>query len=189
LTRCGRPSTSSSACTTTPRTSGCCTTATFLAVLVLALARLERIRIAVSAGHRQLVTAGNGPPFPGLLVVTIRNVGSRRAAIKGIGWRRRPWRRLHGYQQFDPTGRDTRPPVGLEPGDARSLSPPSPPLSHTEMQWGEDFVRHFVGRWPQGRCPRYSRNRLDTGRHQVLGVPQTQLEAVARQEGRSDEDR
>lgn len=120
--------------------------ATFAAVVVsLVLARREGIRITVSAGHRLLVQ-GQEPPWPELLVITVRNVGSRRVTVEGVGWRRRPWLRLHGYQAFDPTGGYPGPPTAIEPGDSRSFSLP---LSHTQMQWGEDFVEHFVGRWPR----------------------------------------
>jgi hypothetical protein len=84
--------------------------ATFAAVVVsLMLARREGIHIKVSAGHRLLVQTGQQQPWPELLVIVVRNVGSRPAKIEGIGWRRRPWRRLHGYQQFDPQGGFPRP--------------------------------------------------------------------------------
>jgi hypothetical protein len=121
--------------------------ATFAAVVVsLVLARREGIRIAVSAGHKLLVQTGREPPWPEVLVITVRNVGSRRATIEGVGWRRRPWRRLHGYQHFDPTGGYPGPPATIEAGDSRSFLLP---LSDTEMRWGEDFVEHFVARWPR----------------------------------------
>jgi len=120
--------------------------ATFAAVVVsLVLARREGIRIEVSAGHRLLVQAGQQPPWPELVVITVRNVGSRSAKIEGLGWRRRPWRKLHGYQQFDPTAGFPGPPAVIEPGDSRSFSLP---LNDYQMQWGEHFVRDFVGRWP-----------------------------------------
>jgi hypothetical protein len=121
--------------------------ATFAAVFVsLLLARREGIRLTVSAGHRLLAQAGHEPPWPELLVITVRNVGSRRAMVEGVGWRRRPWLRLHGYQEFDPTGGYPGPPAAIEPGEARSFSLP---LSHTQMRWGEEFIEHFVGRWPR----------------------------------------
>ncbi len=121
--------------------------ATFAAVVVsLALARREGFRITVSAGHRLLVATGQELPFPELLVVTVRNIGSRRVTIEGIGWRKRPWLRLHGYQQFDPAGGFPGPPTALEPGDAKNFTLP---LSHSTLQWGEHFVQDFVGRWPQ----------------------------------------
>lgn len=121
--------------------------ATLAAVLVsLVLARREGIRIRVSAGHRLAVGFGEHPPWPQLLVITVRNVGSRRAIVEGVGWRRRPWRKLHGYQVFAPTMGYPSPPAAIEPGDSRSFALP---LSDGEMQWGEHFVRDFVGRWPR----------------------------------------
>jgi hypothetical protein len=38
------------------------------------------------------------------------------------------------------------PPATIAPGDAHHFKLP---LSHTEMQWGEWFVKDFVGRWPR----------------------------------------
>ena len=121
--------------------------ATFAAVLIsLILARREGIRIAVSAGHRLMIQPGHQSPWPEFLVITVRNIGSRRAIIEGIGWRKRPWLRLHGYQEFDPIGGFPGPPAAIEPGEARNFSLP---LSQTQMRWGEEFVEHFVGRWPR----------------------------------------
>ncbi len=121
--------------------------ATFAAVVVsLVLARREGIRIKVSAGHRLLVQAGAGPPWPELLVITVRNVGSRRAVVEGASWRRRPWSKLHGYQEFAPTMGYPGPPATIEPGDSRDFALP---LGDQQVQWGENFVRDFVGRWPR----------------------------------------
>ena len=121
--------------------------ATFAAVVVsLVLARREGIRMKVSAGHRLLIQPGQPPPWPELLVIVVRNVGSRPAKIEGVGWRRRPWRKLHGYQQFDATGGFPGPPAVIESGDSCSFCLP---LNDQRMQWGEHFVRDFVGRWPR----------------------------------------
>jgi len=121
--------------------------ATFAAVVVsLLLARREGLRLSVSAGHRLLVQAAQEPPWPELLVITVRNVGSRRAVIEGAGWRRRPWRKLHGYQHFAATMGYPSPPASIEPGDSQSFVLP---LSDPQLQWGESFVRDFVGRWPR----------------------------------------
>jgi hypothetical protein len=121
--------------------------ATFAAVVVsLALARREGVRISVSAGHRLAMGAGLEPPFPERLVISVRNVGTRAATIEGVGWRRRPWGKLHGYQQFEPTAGYPGPPATVEPGDARDFSLP---LDDTRIQWGKYFVRDFVGRWPR----------------------------------------
>lgn len=120
---------------------------TLAAVLVsLALARREGIRLAVSAGHRMLVQEGHEPPWPELLVITVRNVGSRRAVIEGAGWRRRPWSKLHGYQHFGAGLKYRRPPATIEPGESVSFTLP---LDDPQIPWGEDFVRNFVGRWPR----------------------------------------
>ena len=120
--------------------------ATFAAVAVsLVLARREGIRIKVSAGHQLMVHPGEQRPWPEILVITVRNVGSRPAKIEGVGWRRRPWRKLHGYQQFDPTGGYPGPPAEIAAGDSRTFALP---LGDHEMQWGEHFVQDFVGRWP-----------------------------------------
>ncbi len=120
---------------------------TLAAVIVsLALARREGIRLKVSAGHRLLVQQGQEPPWPEVLMITVRNVGSRRAVIEGAGWRRRPWSKLHGYQEFAPTMGYPSPPAACEPGESRSFALP---LGDQQMQWGEHFVRDFVGGWPR----------------------------------------
>lgn len=120
--------------------------ATFGAVVVsLLLARRDRIRMTISAGHRIMVGPGAEEPYREFLIIRIRNVGGRPATIEGISWRRRPWRRLHALQIFDPTGGYPGPPATIDPGKSHSFSLP---LSHTEMQWGEWFLKDFVGRWP-----------------------------------------
>ena len=52
--------------------------ATFAAVLVsLALARREGARMTVSAGDRDVLGSGSRPPFPEVLSITVRDIGSR----------------------------------------------------------------------------------------------------------------
>lgn len=120
--------------------------ATFAAVLVsLALARREGIRIKVSAGVYLDVVPGGAPPFPELLTITVRNVGSRPAQIEGIAWRRRPWSKRHALQLFNVPGHPG-PPATVVPSSAQRFTLP---ISRTGAGWSEWFVRDFVG-----RCPR-----------------------------------
>jgi hypothetical protein len=121
--------------------------ATFAAVVVsLLLARRDQIRLRVSAEHRIEVGGRRVEPPPEFLYITVRNVGSRSAIVEGVGWRRRPWGKLHGYQAFDPTAGFPAPPVKVAAGSAHHFRLP---LNHTEMQWGESFLKDFVGRWPR----------------------------------------
>jgi hypothetical protein len=119
--------------------------ATFAAVLVsLTLARREGVKITISAG--QFVLPGPIKPFPEILIIRIRNIGTRAAIIEGIGWRRRPWRKLHALQFFAPTQGYPGPPVKIEGGNSHSFTLP---LSHTDIEWGEWFLKDFVGRRPR----------------------------------------
>jgi hypothetical protein len=119
--------------------------ATFAAVFVsLALARHEGVNIKVSAG--QFVKPGPVSPFPEILNIRVRNVGTRTAIIEGIAWRRRPWGKLHALQMFAPAQGYFGPPVTIEGGNSHSFTLP---LSHTEIRWGEWFLKDFVGRWPR----------------------------------------
>jgi hypothetical protein len=121
--------------------------ATFAVVVVsLVLARREGIRLTVSAGHRLLIQPGQQSPWPELVVITVRNVGSRQAVVEGVGWRRRPWQRLHGLQQFDPANGFVGPPATIDQGESKAFSLP---LGDTQMQWGEHFVKDFVGPRPR----------------------------------------
>jgi hypothetical protein len=121
-------------------------TATFAAVVVsLVIARREGIRIKVSAGHRIVVGPGSQPPYPEILAITVRNVGSRPAIIEGIGWRRRPWGTLGGYQLFDPEGGHPGPPVKIEAGNRHTFKLPI----GGSRQWGNWFVREMVGSNPK----------------------------------------
>jgi hypothetical protein len=116
--------------------------ATFGAVLVsLALARREGIRFKVSASCLRVWE----PPYPEVLVITVRNVGSRPVTIEGVGWRRRPWGRLHGYQTFNAPG-FPGPPAVIAEGNSHRFSLP---LSTGDVQWAEPFLRDFVGGWPR----------------------------------------
>jgi hypothetical protein len=121
--------------------------ATFGAVLVsLMLARRDLIRLRVSAGHRIAVQPGDAEPFPEFLSIAVRNVGSRPAVVEGIGWRRRPWRKLHGYQLWYPTAGYPGPPAKVDPGGACYFKLP---LDDPQVKWGEWFLKDFVGRWPR----------------------------------------
>jgi hypothetical protein len=119
--------------------------ATLLAVIVsLVLARRDRIRLGISAGHRIEVVPGAAGPYPEFLVIAVRNVGSRPATIEGIGWHRRFARRWrHAYQLFNIEGYPG-PPVTITPGGAHHFKLPI-------AQWGGWFVKDFVGRWPRLR--------------------------------------
>lgn len=121
--------------------------ATFAAVLVsLALARREGIRITISAGVRDLVRPGTEPPFPEMLAITVRNIGSRPAPIEGIAWRRRPWSSRYAYQLFDLTGGFPGPPRTVDVGQSTTFMLP---LSDTSrIRWGAEFLHDFAGRWP-----------------------------------------
>ena len=121
--------------------------ATFAAVLVsLALARREGIRITISAGVRDLVLPGTELPFPEMLSITVRNIGSRPAPIEGIAWRRRPWSSRYAYQLFDSTGGYPGPPRTVDVGQSTTFMLP---LSHTSrIRWGAEFLNDFAGRWP-----------------------------------------
>jgi hypothetical protein len=117
--------------------------ATLAAVLVsLSLARRERVQLRVSAGHRIVVGAGAAEPYPQFVIIRVRNPGARNAIVEGIGWRRRPWRKLHGYQTFGFGG----PPADVNAGASREFFIS---LDDAELNWGGEFVRDFVGRWPR----------------------------------------
>lgn len=121
--------------------------ATFSAVLVsLILARREQVRMKISAGQFEVVGPGMSRPFPKVLSIRVRNIGSRPATIEGIAWRRRPWSKRHALQQFDPEHGFPGPPVTIEGGRSHSFTLP---LSHTEMQWGEWFLKDFIGARPR----------------------------------------
>jgi len=120
--------------------------ATFAAVVVsLLLARREGVRLEVSARQMTMVGPGVEPPFPQMLFITVRNVGGRPVTIEGVGWSRRPWRSLQGYQLFNVAGYPG-PPATIAPSNAHDFILP---ISQPEVQWGEWFVKHFVGSWPR----------------------------------------
>lgn len=79
------------------------------------------------------------------LALFVRNVGGRPATIEGVRWRRRPWSRLHGYQQFN-VPRYVGPPATIEPGDACKFTLP---LGNPGDGWEVPFLKDFVGRWPR----------------------------------------
>ncbi|HEY0749366.1 MAG TPA: hypothetical protein VGD63_21880 [Steroidobacteraceae bacterium] len=120
--------------------------ATFGAVAVsLLLARREGVRFRVSAGQFDIVGPGSERPYPKALIITVRNFGTRDATIEGVAWRRRPWGRLHALQNFAPTLGYPGPPVTVGSGKSHHFTLP---LNHTEINWGEWFLKDFVGRWP-----------------------------------------
>lgn len=120
--------------------------ATFLAVLVsLLLARREGIRLRISARVMTVVGQGQKPPFPEVLVITVRNVGGRPATVEGVAWRQRPWGQLHAYQRFDVPGH-AGPPATIEPGKAATFTLP---LRDAQVNWEGWFLKDFVGRWPR----------------------------------------
>lgn len=120
--------------------------ATFAAVVVsLTLARREGIRLAVSARLMLAIDPGAEPPFPELLYITVRNVGTRPAKITGAGWRNRPWGRRHAYQQFNIKGY-SGPPATIEPGNDCDFTIP---LSNPGCDWEVSFLERVVGRWPR----------------------------------------
>jgi hypothetical protein len=121
--------------------------ATFAAVLVsLALARREGIRMTVSAGVRDLVRRGSEPPFPEVLSITVRNIGSRPAPIEGIAWRRRPWSSRYVYQLFDAEGGFPGPPITVDVGKSATFMLPL--SDRSRVQWGDEFLHDFAGRYP-----------------------------------------
>jgi hypothetical protein len=120
--------------------------ATFAAVLIsLVLARREGIRLTVSAGHRDIVGPGSTRPFPEVLAITVRNVGSRPAIIEAVGWRRRPWGRQYAIQFFDPEGGHPGPPVKIDAGNRHTFTLP---LDGIRVKWAEWFLQDFVGARP-----------------------------------------
>jgi hypothetical protein len=121
--------------------------ATFAAVVVsLQLARREGIRMTVSAGVRDLVRPGTEPPFPKVLSITVRNIGSRPAPIEGVAWRRRPWSSRYAYQLFDPEGGFPGPPVTVDVG--KSVTFILPLSDSRRIRWGDEFLDNFAGRYP-----------------------------------------
>jgi hypothetical protein len=121
--------------------------ATFAAVLVsLALARREGIRFTISAQVMSVVRPGVEGPFPEVLHISVRNVGSRPARIEGVAWRRRPWSSRYGLQLFYPEGGFPGPPVTVEPGNRHSFSLP---LDDPRVEWHQWFIPNIVGRWPR----------------------------------------
>jgi hypothetical protein len=121
--------------------------ATFAAVLLsLMLARREGIRLKISAQAGNEVVAGRAPPFPEILLINVRNVGSRIATIEGIAWRRRPWSKRGGLQLFDPTGGHPGPPATIPPGGAHRFTLP---ISRTGAYWSEWFLKSMVGPHPR----------------------------------------
>jgi hypothetical protein len=120
--------------------------ATFAAVVVsLLLARRDRIHLKISAGHRILIGPGSTQPYPQLLSILIRNVGTRPATVESIAWRKRPWRKLHGLQTFHPTAGYPGPPANIQPGQSHNFMLP---LDAQGVEWVESFLRDFVGRPP-----------------------------------------
>lgn len=121
--------------------------ATFAAVLLsLALARREGIRMTISAGVRDLIRPGTEPPFPEVLSITVRNIGSRPAPIEGVAWRRRPWSSRYAYQFFDLAGGFPGPPVTVDVG--KSVTFMLPLSDRRRVRWGEEFLDDFAGRYP-----------------------------------------
>ena len=121
-------------------------TATFAAVVVsLMLASRKGIRLEVSARVMLIIDPGAEPPYPEVLFITVRNVGTRTAKITGAGWRHRPWGRRHAYQQFNLEGY-SGPPATIKPGNDCDFTLP---LSNPGCDWEVSFLEKVVGRWPR----------------------------------------
>jgi|HubBroStandDraft_6_1064221.scaffolds.fasta_scaffold441646_2 hypothetical protein len=116
--------------------------ATFAAVLVsLRLARREGIRITVTANVLTIVRPGQAPPFPEVVAIIVRNIGTRPAPIEAVAWRRRPWSNQYAYQVFDPATRMTRPPKTVEVAESVKFMLPL-------AGFGDGFLDDYVGRCP-----------------------------------------
>ena len=120
--------------------------ATFAAVFVsLLLARREGIRMTVSAGVRDVVSPGTEPPFPEVLSITVRNIGSRPAPIEGVAWRRRPWSSRYAYQFFDPEGGFPGPSPTTPVDVGKSVTLMLPLSDRRRVRWGEEFLTTSLG--------------------------------------------
>lgn len=95
------------------------------AIVALYLARRsEKPRVKLSAGVRSVFQAGDEPPFPQIISLTIRNQGLTTAHVSQWGWRTGFWplhwpawaRRQYAIQNCGTTDLGTDPPFELAPG-------------------------------------------------------------------------
>lgn len=121
--------------------------ATTAAVIVsLWLARRQRPRLRVSAGHRLIVTQGDPGNSQPCVALTVRNVGERAVSVAGFGWHKAPWSKSHGYQDIPAQITGETLPRRLSDGESVTFYIA---LDDPEITWAEDIVRHFLGRWPK----------------------------------------
>src|SRR5579859_6306083 len=79
--------------------------ATVAAVIVaLVIARRSGPVLRISADIIVLITAGEGPPHPEYVGITVVNSGERECTIQGIGWRGPRWHRKHAVQNASIVG-------------------------------------------------------------------------------------
>jgi len=148
--------------------------ATFAAVATfLLLARREGVRLRISAGQFTIL---GGAPRQEVVLIEVKNVGSRNAVIEGVAWRRRPWGKQYAYQTFDPRfGPGGVPPASIEAGTSHRFTVP---LNHPQAV-GAGVHPRFRRPLAQTRSAPHPRDGVHTCRSAVLSVPRFEPERMA----------
>jgi hypothetical protein len=115
----------------------------------LYLARQQRMRLDVSAGHRLIFTPGQKAPHPEYLVIRIVNIGHREAQITNIGWKVGFFKKQRQYaiQVIEADGLSSSLPVWRKYGEQANYYIPL----GGESKWLEDFIKDFYAHHPKSR--------------------------------------
>ncbi|MEO5611369.1 MAG: hypothetical protein ABIT68_01195 [Sphingomicrobium sp.] len=115
--------------------------------------RAEKPKLNLSAGIRIIIAQGNEPPYPEVIDLTLRNIGSLTTHISQFGWQTGRWPfshprwaiRQYAIQMAGDTGMGTNPPYELPPGQRRTSI-----LDHDQFFDGLQQKRgvFFARNWP-----------------------------------------
>jgi hypothetical protein len=106
----------------------------------------KRIRLRVSAGHRELVSQGLKGPPPQYLTIRVTNVGHREVQVTGIGWRIGLFKKSYAQQTIMVDGVSSTLPVRLRDGEEAVYYIPL----FDEMNWLGRFIEKMLSpalRW------------------------------------------
>jgi hypothetical protein len=115
----------------------------------LYLARQERMKLYVGAGHRLIFTPGQKGPHSEYIVIHIVNIGNREAQITNIGWKVGFFKKQRQYaiQVIEPDGLSSPLPVLLRYGEQANYYIPL----GGERKWLEGFIKGFYKHHPKSR--------------------------------------